>query len=179
MNLCTSRIIFSKRFQILLPVFDQITCTFKTGLYILGKVLRLSSQNIKTWCKNKLKFTKLKGLCLNTTDKLAKEWWVYVSSNSRFEISVEEISFQIMSFCFQFWMLLIIVLKGITQNVTTKVMQKAFRYSATIAISCYILLIFKRPKSFSKYTPVNYKSRSLRTSLEQTSADMEKNWINT
>ena len=35
-----------------------------------------------------------------------------------FEISGEEISFQIMSFCFQFWMLLLLALKSITQSVT-------------------------------------------------------------
>ena len=35
-----------------------------------------------------------------------------------FEISAEEISFQIMSFCFQFWMLLLLALKSITQGIT-------------------------------------------------------------
>ena len=37
-----------------------------------------------------------------------------------------------------------------------------------------MLLICKGPKSFSKYTPVNYKSISLRTSLKETFTDMEK-----
>ena len=38
----------------------------------------------------------------------------------------------------------------------------------------YILLICKRPTSSSKTTPVNLRSRSLRTSLKETSADMKK-----
>ena len=51
-----------------------------------------------------------------------------------FEISGEEVSFQIMSFHFQFWMLLLLALKSITQSVTMRMMQKAFRSSTTIAI---------------------------------------------
>ena len=35
-----------------------------------------------------------------------------------FEISAEEIPFHIMSFCFQFWMLLLLTLKSITQCFT-------------------------------------------------------------
>ena len=35
-----------------------------------------------------------------------------------FEISGEEISFQIVSFYFQFWILLLLALKSITQGVT-------------------------------------------------------------
>ena len=52
-----------------------------------------------------------------------------------FEISGEEVSFQIMSFHFQFWMLLLLALKSITQSVTMWMMQKAFRSSTTIAIT--------------------------------------------
>ena len=35
-----------------------------------------------------------------------------------FEMSAEETSFQIISFRFQFWMLLLLTLKSITQSVT-------------------------------------------------------------
>ena len=66
-----------------------------------GRSLKFG-QNIETWCKNK-------DLCLNSTDKQLK----------RSEISAEEISFQIMSFCFQFWMLLLLTLKSISENVTS------------------------------------------------------------
>ena len=42
-----------------------------------------------------------KGLCLNSTDKLTKEWWMYVKKQFKsFEISGEEISFQVISFGF-------------------------------------------------------------------------------
>ena len=37
---------------------------------------------------------------------------------TNFEISAEEILFQAMSFCFHFWMLLLLTLKSITQSVT-------------------------------------------------------------
>ena len=40
--------------------------------------------------------------------------------------------------------------------------------------TCYILFIWKGQTSFSKITQVNWKSRSLRTSWKETSADMEK-----
>ena len=52
-----------------------------------------------------------------------------------FEILAEEISFQIISFCFQFWMFLLLPLKNITGIVTMQMMQKAFRSSITIVIS--------------------------------------------
>ena len=42
---------------------------------------------------------------------------------------------------------------------------------------CYILLICKGPTTFSKTKPVNLKPRSLKTSLKETSADMEKYWV--
>ena len=65
-----------------MPVLHQRMCTFMAALWILGKIWRCSNQNIEMSCKNKLKLTKLKGLCLNSTDKLAKEWLTYVNSYS-------------------------------------------------------------------------------------------------
>ena len=43
--------------------------------------------------------------------------------------------------------------------------------------TCYILLICKRLKTFSKTTPVHESSRSLRVSLKETSSHMKKTWI--
>ena len=43
---------------------------------------------------------------------------IYKKQFKRFEISGEKISFQIMSFYFQFWMILLLALKSITQGVT-------------------------------------------------------------
>ena len=54
-------------------VLHQSTCTFKAGLRSFGQKKRCSNQNIETSCKNKLKLTKLKDSCLNSTEKLAKE----------------------------------------------------------------------------------------------------------
>ena len=57
--------------------------------------------------------------------------------NSNSEISEEDVSFQIMKFFFQFWMLLLLELQSIIQVATRWMMQNTFRSSIMIAISFY------------------------------------------
>ena len=135
MNLHTSRISFEKD--------SSYICWFYTKLHAPSKLVSeiwqniCSNQNIETSCKSKLKLTKRKELCLNSTDNSQRNINLRKQQFKNFEISAEETSFQIMSFCFQFCMYLLLTLRSITQNVTKQMMQNVLRASIMIAASIY------------------------------------------
>ena len=83
MNLHTSSILSQKDSSYKCLLYTKVRAPWRLVSEAWAKTRRCSDQNIETWCQNKLKLTKLKDLCLNSTDKLAKEWWKYVNSNSK------------------------------------------------------------------------------------------------
>ena len=99
--------------------------------------VRCSNQSIERRCENKLKITKVRFVFEQYRQTSQRMMNVRKKQFKSFEISAEKISFQIMSSCFQFWILLLLALKSITQGVTMWMVQKAFRSSITIAISFY------------------------------------------
>ena len=91
-----------ERFEQQLQVLHQSTCTFKAGLWSLGKTLKMFQPNFEPRCKNKLKLIK-KGLCLNSTEKLAKKRLMYVKNNLKvLKLQRKRCHFRLSVFAFNF-----------------------------------------------------------------------------
>ena len=83
----------------------SLRVTFSAGLF-WAKYKDVATIIIETWCKNKLNLTKLNDLCLNSTKKRAKKWWLPVNSNSKalkFQPKIYHFRLSVFAFNFEYF----------------------------------------------------------------------------
>ena len=119
--------IFSESLQLQMSVLHQNMCIFKGGL----SSWNMAGQNIKKKyliCHISIKMLKhaiwnsslqnLKIYSSKGSRKTSQRWINVTHSNSKSSNFQQKISLQIMSFCFEWWTLLLLTLTSITQGVT-------------------------------------------------------------
>ena len=119
--------IFSESLQLQMSVLHQNMCIFKGGLsswnmagqnikkkYLISHIsIKMLKHTIWNSSLQNLKIYSSKG-----SRKTSQKWINVTHSNSKSSNFQQKISLQIMSFCFEWWTLLLLTLTSITQGIT-------------------------------------------------------------